>query len=69
VKWQVETKASATPSLVLRWEESNGPATTAPERKGFGTELVECEIRGELRGQVAFDFAPTGLQATISVPL
>ena len=53
----------------MRWEESNGPATKAPEGKGFGTELVEREIRGELRGQVAFDFAPTGLQATISVPL
>ena len=69
VKWQVESNGSATPGLVLRWEESNGPATKTPERKGFGTELVEREIRGELRGQVAFDFAPTGLQATISVPL
>jgi two-component system CheB/CheR fusion protein len=69
VKWQVESNGSATPGLVLHWEESNGPPTKAPERKGFGTELVEREIRGELRGQVAFDFAPTGLQATISVPL
>jgi two-component system CheB/CheR fusion protein len=69
VTWQVENSAGQRKSLDLHWVESDGPPMVVPDRKGFGTELVEREIRHELDGQVTLDFAPDGLRAAITIPL
>ena len=51
----------------LRWEESGGPPVVEPERRGFGSRLIERQARGEYGGSARLDFAPTGLIAEIEL--
>jgi two-component sensor histidine kinase/CheY-like chemotaxis protein len=55
-------------TLVLRWIETGGPATSAPSSPGFGTRIITAGIEGQLGGRAEFDWRPEGLQCTLSVP-
>jgi two-component sensor histidine kinase len=67
IGWTVEDGAPA--MLHLRWEESGGPPVEAPERRGFGSRLIERSLADELEGQVRIAFAATGVVCTIDAPL
>ena len=53
----------------LTWREIEGPAVTEPERRGFGSRLIERSVRHDLGGEVELDYATTGFSAEISFPL
>jgi two-component system, chemotaxis family, CheB/CheR fusion protein len=53
--------------LELIWREAGGPAVTPPQRRGFGSRLIERSVRGELAGTVDLDFTPEGLRCTIQI--
>jgi PAS domain S-box-containing protein len=53
--------------LILRWTELGGPTVNAPERKGFGSRLIEGTI-SPLGGKVLFDWRAEGLVCEIVVP-
>jgi two-component sensor histidine kinase len=53
--------------LVLRWTELGGPKTNAPERKGFGSRLIEGTI-SQLGGKALFEWGAEGLICEIAVP-
>jgi PAS domain S-box-containing protein len=55
--------------LCLTWRESGGPAVTEPTHRGFGSTLIRESIPYELAGSVALDFAPGGVECTITFPL
>ena len=56
--------------LRLRWEEAGGPPVAGPPgRRGFGSRVVESTIREQLRGEVSFTWAPSGLVCEIGIPL
>ncbi len=55
--------------LQIVWIESGGPPTAEPERRGFGSQLVERTMVHELRGVAALDFRPEGLRVTLSLPV
>jgi len=57
------------PRLELTWSEIGGPPVKAPERKGFGSRLIERNVRHDLAGEVELDYADGGLIATFSIPL
>ncbi len=58
------------PHLVLRWSESGGPKVeTSPERRGFGSELMECQLRHDLKGILTVDFDEAGLRTMIALPV
>jgi PAS domain S-box-containing protein len=54
--------------LVLRWTETGGPSVTPPTRKGFGTRVITGMIR-QARGEIRFDWHPTGLRCEITLPV
>ena len=67
LRWQVDLNATG-PHLVLRWSESGGPAVAPPERRGFGSTLIERMLT--LRGAaVALDYEPGGLVCRIDLPV
>jgi PAS domain S-box-containing protein len=68
VVWSVLGRASGR-RLVLGWRESDGPPVKAPERRGFGSRLIERSLAGDLGGEARLDFAPTGLVCTIETRL
>ncbi|MDF3063941.1 MAG: histidine kinase [Microvirga sp.] len=65
VIWATEPRPSG---LLLKfdWAESGGPPVAAPERRGFGTRLIEQSLARDLEAEVTLDFAPGGLTCSIS---
>ncbi len=57
------------PKLKLSWREMGGPKVTAPDRRGFGSRLIERNIRHDLAGEIELVYAPDGLIAELTVPL
>lgn len=53
-------------SFEFRWEERGGPPVTTPERRGFGSFLIEQHVGGAFGGQAAIAFEPTGITYTIN---
>jgi two-component system, chemotaxis family, CheB/CheR fusion protein len=69
VSWELKRNGSASPDLVLRWNESGGPPVEAPQRQGFGSELMQRQLKYELNGQAAMEFAESGLRVTLVIPV
>ncbi len=51
--------------LNVRWAESGGPPVTQPERKGFGSRLIERALAHNLDAQIEITFPPTGVVCEI----
>jgi len=47
--------------LAVSWREEGGPPVTPPERKGFGSALIERSLRSYFSGKAATDYRPEGL--------
>jgi two-component sensor histidine kinase len=43
VRWSIDASV-AEPTIVFQWRERGGPPVTPPERKGFGTVLLERAV-------------------------
>ena len=53
--------------LVLKWAEHGGPKLAAPPTtRGFGTLLSGHSIRGQLGGNLTYDWNPNGLVVELS---
>jgi two-component sensor histidine kinase len=68
VSWTVQNGATP-PRLTLRWTESGGPPVKAPQRRGFGSRLIERSLAQDLDGQVEIAFMPTGVVCTVDAPV
>ena len=55
--------------LQLRWIEQGGPGVTPPQRRGFGSRMIERGLAAELGGTVALDFRPEGVCCLVDAPL
>jgi two-component system CheB/CheR fusion protein len=64
VTWRLEADR-----LSIAWRESGGPIVTEPVQQGFGSTLIKESIPYELGGSVLLDFAPSGVQCTITFPV
>ncbi|MGH8273983.1 MAG: CheR family methyltransferase, partial [Gammaproteobacteria bacterium] len=55
--------------LRLSWTETGGPEVKEPERRGFGSRLVEGGLAHELNGKVHIAYEPRGIVCTMEIPL
>lgn len=67
VDWSISNQADRL--LTIDWTETGGPEVSVPERRGFGTRMVERNVRHDLAGDVQLRYATEGFHATIAVPL
>src|SRR5262245_46903005 len=51
--------------LCLTWQEKGGPPVKLPDRKGFGSLLIELTREG----QTSVDFRPDGVSCLLELPL
>ena len=63
------TVTHSDPVLHLKWRESGGPPVSEPERKGFGTRMMQRVLASDLGGKVKLDFKRDGLECAIVAPL
>jgi len=68
VSWRINNAADPV-QLILDWQEKGGPRVGPPQRKGFGTELLEKTLAFEFNGSTTLDYDPSGLHCTIAIPL
>ena len=56
--------------LILKWEESGGPALRGPpQSEGFGTVISNHCVRGQFGGIVSREWDLKGLSVELSVPM
>jgi PAS domain S-box-containing protein len=53
----------------LTWREVDGPPVTPPERRGFGSRLLEAGIKRDLAGSTHLDYARDGVRCTLEASL
>lgn len=65
IHWTLDEQAQR---LHLTWTERNGAAVRSPERRSFGTRLIETLGR-QLRGNVKLSYEPSGFVYAFDVPM
>jgi two-component system, chemotaxis family, CheB/CheR fusion protein len=69
IDWSIDHH-STPPRLHWRWCESGvGTSMPAPQRRGFGQELIERVLPYELGARTSLTFAPGGVRCEIELPL
>ena len=54
--------------MTICWKEAGGPPVRAPERRGFGSTIIEKSIPFELNGRAELDFRLSGVEAEFWIP-
>jgi PAS domain S-box-containing protein len=62
VDWSVREDDPRGARVLMTWVETGGPPVTPPERRGFGSTVVERLVRKGLDADVVLTFAPDGLR-------
>jgi len=68
ISWDVEDVDGA-PHFVVQWRETGGPLAKTPNRKGFGTVMIDHNPRLSLDARVSFGYPPEGFFWTMAAPL
>jgi two-component sensor histidine kinase/CheY-like chemotaxis protein len=64
VVWKLDRGSS----LVIEWKESGGPPVQPPNRRGFGTTIIERSVPFDLKGDAEIKFDLLGVQAKFVIP-
>lgn len=65
IAWRADP---TTQRLQLTWSEKNGPTVRAPDKRSFGSRLIETLGR-QLSGEVHLTYEPSGFTYAFEVPL
>lgn len=68
VSWEV-VREGRNRRLRLHWREAGVNAVKEPDKKGFGTKLIDMTIMRELGGSIRREFGIDGLVIEIEIPL
>jgi two-component sensor histidine kinase len=55
-------------TLTMSWTEREGPPVSAPQRRGFGSIVMETMAERSAGGKVDLDYAPAGLTWRLTCP-
>jgi len=55
-------------TLTMSWTERGGPRVSAPQRRGFGTIVMETLAERSVDGTVELDYPPSGLTWRLTCP-
>jgi PAS domain S-box-containing protein len=62
IKWK-RGSGSDGAEVMVTWEETGGPPVSPPERRGFGSVLIEQSLTYSLGGKAEIEYRPVGLLA------
>ncbi|MDP9055762.1 MAG: CHASE domain-containing protein [Pseudomonadota bacterium] len=65
VKWEMMSPKLAK----MVWEERGGPTVPQPQRRGFGTDLLQKIVAHELGHSVDLSFDPAGVRCALVIPV
>ncbi len=64
VRWEM----TGSDTFTMSWTESNGPPTRPPDRRGFGSTVIDSMAKGSLGGEVQLDYGASGLVWRLTCP-
>ena len=64
----VEVAPDGAGGLAIEWKESGGPPVRPPQRRGFGSTIIERSIPYELEGTARVDYRLEGVVAHFTLP-
>ena len=68
VTWALLRPDGGRRMLEIVWRERGGPAVRPPERRGFGSRLLEQSLQHEFGCTVTLAYEPEGLECRIGLP-
>jgi two-component sensor histidine kinase len=68
LKWDVRRTADGR-WLHLEWREFGGPPVETPQRRGFGSTLLQRVLPLQCNASVEIDYSPEGLQFCMDAPM
>jgi PAS domain S-box-containing protein len=68
IRW-AECVLEGSKGLRVEWRERGGPPVSPPSQRGFGSRLIERQMKREFGGDVRLDFEPDGVVCTMLVAL
>jgi PAS domain S-box-containing protein len=63
VDWRSDAR-----SFAIRWTERGGPPVRPPDRRGFGSTVIELMAKRAVGGEVEVDYAPSGFGWHLTCP-
>jgi two-component sensor histidine kinase len=69
VSWTINQTPDDGGLLELRWQERDGPPVREPDRRGFGSTLLENIFAGQTGSMVDVKYVPAGLEFRAAVPI
>jgi len=67
IKWQLRPEADGD-GIEIVWAESGGPSVKPPERRGFGTLVIERNLARSLDADIKLEFPPEGARCAMMIP-
>jgi two-component sensor histidine kinase len=55
--------------LHVEWREMGGPPVSTPQRRGFGSRLIEQALASDLDGDARLYFPSEGVRCSMDIPL
>lgn len=68
IGWRIDREGEA-PLFQLDWRESGGPAVSEPNKRGFGSRLIEHGLARPPTGSAKLAFDPDGVRFALCAPL
>ncbi len=68
ITWNRQSTAKGE-RLRMEWRESGGPPVKPPQKRGFGSRLIERGLAAEMAGEVKMHFEPDGLVCAVDAPV
>lgn len=71
IDWSIAQPNSVSehPTFVWNWREIGGPSVALPDRKGFGTFLIERVLGIDFGGVVEYIFNQEGVECVLTAPI
>jgi PAS domain S-box-containing protein len=67
IQWRL-LPASEGEGVEIVWVESGGPSVPAPERRGFGSLVIERNLARSLEAEIKLEFPPDGARCRMLIP-
>jgi len=68
IRWNIQSEEDGE-YLVLEWKETGGPAATAPDETGFGTQILDQFLVSSLNGKTTLTYGEDGFCWSLKAPL
>jgi PAS domain S-box-containing protein len=69
VRWYQLLNGDSDPRICIEWQEAGGPTVQAPDRFGYGMDVIRGVLPYELDGKVDLAFASEGVRCRVEIPV